>query len=392
MPMSPSLTVRSMGEEASSSASPVPPERWEASSGRVRAQIDSSALQHNVLLLQNLAPDATIMPVIKADGYGHGAARVASALKERADHFAVAAISEAVHLRERGIHNPLCVLGGVQDASDWSLCRDLGLIPVVHARWQWDQLQGLDLAPQYWLKVDTGMGRLGFSPCEAAKLAASSDQHVEKRVGLMTHLACADELDSAHVQAQLKCFKDLRGLFSPQRVSIANSAGVIGWPAIREGFVRPGLAVYGVDPMQAGQTETVASQLRPALTLEGRVMAIRRLQANDTVGYGATWTAPADTRVAVIAAGYADGVPRSLSGTAFHLRDAQGHALPLRGRISMDMLTVELPAISTVREGDWLAIWGGNGLPVQRVSQMAGTIPYELLTALGGRVQHQETK
>ncbi len=378
MPMSPSLTA--------SLTAPVE-DAEVARSGRIRATVDASALRHNFTELARLAQAGRVMPVIKADGYGHGAERVARILENHADGFAVAAISEALVLREAGVRAPLCVLGGVQDEQDWACCLTHELQPVVHARWQWEQLQRLPRAPRHWLKFDTGMGRLGFAPDDVALLVGDGVAHRQRRLGLMTHLACADDPGNAHTRQQLACFAGLRPAFPELPVSIANSAGALAWPEARGDVIRPGLALYGVNPLIAG-APAPAVDLRPAMVLEARVMSVRTLRAGHSVGYGASWVAARDTRLAIVAAGYADGVLRSLGGSNFHMQDPEGHALPLRGRVSMDMLAVELPAASRVTDGDWLPIWGGRGLPVEVVADYAGTLPYELLTALGRRVAH----
>ncbi len=356
-------------------------------SGRIRATVDAAALNHNVTEIARLATGCTLMPVIKADGYGHGAARVARILEDRVACFAVAAIGEALVLREAGVRAPLCVLGGVQDAEDWACCLAHDLEPVVHAEWQWQQLLALPVAPRYWLKFDTGMGRLGFAPGDATRLAAATNPHQVQCLGLMTHLACADEPGNAHTRAQLQCFSQVRDAFPNLPVSIANSAATLAWPETRCGVIRPGLAIYGVNPLADSRLRLPVS-LQPAMTLEGRVMNVRELEAGHSVGYGATWVAQAPTRIAIVAAGYADGVMRSLGETRFHLVDADGLQLPIRGRVSMDMIAVELPAASSVAAGAWLPIWGGAGMPVHEVADCAGTLPYELLTALGARVAH----
>lgn len=378
MPTNPSLTTSpaaSAGESASTR------------SGRIRATVDAGALRHNFAELSRLAPQSRVMPVIKADGYGHGAERVARILDGCAEGFAVAAISEALALREAGVRAPLCVLGGVQDEQDWACCITHGLQPVVHARWQWEQLQRLPVAPQHWLKFDTGMGRLGFAPDEVGLLARSDAAHRQHRLGLMTHLACADDPGNAHTREQLACFSALRAGFPELPVSIANSAGALAWPEARGDVIRPGLALYGVNPLLPGAAPP-AIELRSAMCLEARVMSVSEIPAGHSVGYGAAWVAPQSARIAIVAAGYADGVLRSLGGSSFHLLDSDGHALPLRGRVSMDMIAVELPAQSRVVAGDWLPIWGGRGLPVDAAAACAGTLPYELLTALGWRVAH----
>lgn len=358
---------------------------------RVRARVNGSALRHNFTQLEKLAEGCQVMPVIKADGYGHGALRVAHALEGRAEVFAVAAISEALSLRQQGLATPICILGGVQDPEDWQRCEQLALVPVVHDQWQLDQLLQRGNPPPFWLKFDTGMGRLGFAPSQASALKVQLADVLEQSCqGVMTHLACADEPGNAHTQAQLQCFAELRQQFPRHAVSIANSAACAAWPQTRQGVVRPGLALYGVDPVakEFAEQSRLYGQLQPAMTLESRVMSVRQLPAGHTVGYGATWQARSHCRIAIIAAGYADGVMRSLSGSGFALRDQDGNALPLRGRVSMDMIAVELPPNSRVEPGDWLSVWGEGGASVEEAAQSAGTLSYELLTALGERVAH----
>lgn len=378
MPMNPSLTT---------SRTPAEVPLQVASSGRIRATVDAAALQHNLTELMRIAPRSRVMPVIKADGYGHGAERVAHILESRVDCFAVAAISEALALREAGVRVPLCVLGGVQDEQDWACCIAHDFEPVVHAHWQWNQLRKLPLAPRYWLKFDSGMGRLGFCPGDAACIANADNPHRSSCLGLMTHLACADEPGNAHTQEQLRCFAAIRSVFPELPVSIANSAAALAWPETHGNVIRPGLALYGVNPLQEAKAAP-SVQLRPAMSLEGRVMTIRDLEAGHSVGYGAAWIAARSTRIAIVAAGYADGVMRSLGSTTFHLKDEQGRELPIRGRVSMDMIAVELDSGSAIEPGDWLPIWGGKGMPVADAAACAGTLPYELLTALGRRVAH----
>nr|MBV6628502.1 alanine racemase [Oceanococcus sp. HetDA_MAG_MS8] len=362
--------------------------------GRVRALVDLSALRHNLAQLQALAPQAQLMPVIKADAYGHGAVRVAMALQDRVPMFAVAAVSEAVALREAGVQSRICILGGIQDASQWQLCQSQRFLPVVHAQWQWEQLQALPSPPGFWLKFDTGMGRLGFAANQAATLSAqlrAAPALASGLQGVMTHLACADSQDAEHTQAQLRCWEDLyQTHFSDYDPSTANSAALLQWPQTRRGWVRPGLCLYGVSPLAEGASHP---SLRPALRLEARVLDVKTLPAGHSVGYGAIWQAPRDCRVAVVAIGYADGLVRLLGeDRGMWLAAAGGQRLPLRGRISMDMCVVELPSTTKVQAGDWLGVWGPRAMPVNEVARRAQTLSYELLTGLRGRVAHLEAE
>lgn len=363
--------------------------------GRVRALVDLGALRHNLRTLQALAPQAQMMPVIKADAYGHGAVRVAAALQDQVQMFAVAAVSEAVALREAGVQSRICILGGIQDASQWQLCREHSFAPVVHAQWQWEQLRALADPPSFWLKFDTGMGRLGFAPVQAAALSEQlrgSPVLARALHGVMTHLACADSDDPHHTQAQLDCWAALHSqYFSDYAPSCANSAALLQWPQTRQGWVRPGLCLYGVSPL--AQATASSSALRPALRLEARVLDVKALAAGHSVGYGAIWRAPRDCRIAVVAIGYADGLVRLLGeDRGMWLAARGGQRLPLRGRISMDMCVVELPSTAKVQAGDWLGVWGPQAMPVDQVARRAQTLSYELLTGLRGRVAHVEAQ
>lgn len=354
--------------------------------GRVRAWVDPDALRSNLVALEALAGAGNrVLPVIKADAYGHGAIRTAIALQHRAEGFAVAALSEAETLRAAGLRVPLCVLGGVQSAADWGLCEQLELDVVVHAPWQWEQLRSLQRPPRYWLKFDSGMGRLGFPVAMAAALAAEAKGR--GLLGVMTHLASADEAGNAHTQAQLDCFETaVRPHFAEQTISVANSAGMLLWPQSRAGVSRPGVLLYGVSPLDTPLDPALG--FRPALRLEARLLDVKDLPAGHSVGYGAEWTAAAPSRVGIVAIGYADGLFRCLGTGGFALSGPEGERLPLRGRVSMDMIAVELSAESKLQPGDWLGVWGAGAMPVEEAARHAGTIPYELMTALGGRVAH----
>ena len=349
----------------------------------IRAVIDTAALRHNLSRVRELAPGCRVLAVLKANAYGHGMVPAAIALAG-ADGFAVARIEEAVALRSAGLPNRIVLLQGVQDKPQLEQAAHHGLELVVHQPQQltlleaWRSTHSL----RVWLKIDTGMGRLGFRPAElaAALERLTACRAIARPLHLMTHLAEAEARDGARTTEQLECFaRATAGL--PGERSIANSAGLIGWPATRADWVRPGLMLYGMSPFADSTGPELG--LRPAMALESRVIAVRELAAGDRVGYGGTWVAPGPTRIAVAAAGYGDGYPRNTAtGTPVLVNDL---AARLVGRVSMDMLTIDVTGLPRVGVGDRVLLWGA-GLPVETVAAGAGTIPYELVCRVSERV------
>ncbi len=349
-----------------------------------RVAIDLAALRHNLGRARAAAPDSRILAAIKANGYGHGLVRVAAALDE-ADGFGVACLAEALQLREAGIRQPIVLLEGFFAADELAAISRHQLITAVHHEAQLTMLEQcrLERPIPVWLKVDSGMHRLGFPPGQVAavwsRLAACPN--VAEVVGCMTHLANADNLEDAATRRQLTCFAGATaGL--PGARSIANSAALLGWPESRSEWVRPGIMLYGVSPFLGGRGEQHG--LRPAMTLSSELIAVNRLQAGDAVGYGGAFVCPEVMPVGVVAAGYGDGYPRHApNGTPVLVN---GRRVPLVGRVSMDMITVDLRGQPEAKPGDPVVLWG-EGLPVEEVAESAGTIPYELLCRVMPRVE-----
>jgi alanine racemase len=348
--------------------------------GLIRAVIDSAALRSNLQTLKKLAPKARIAAVIKANAYGHGLLGAARALLA-ADAFAVARIEEAIALREAGIAQPILLLEGVMtdEALRAAAHHDFDLM--VHDALQIELLQSFSGAHRFvlWLKIDTGMNRLGFRVTEgAAALARLGALPVAAReIRLLTHLARAEEREDPATLEQLARFSALaqgRGLAT----SIANSAAILAWPATRVDWLRPGLALYGVSPFAHQSAASLG--LVPAMSFETTVIAVRRIARGESVGYGAAWRAERDTRIAILAGGYADGLPRSLRNGSPVLVNQERAALV--GRVSMDMLAVDVGERTDVHVGTPCVFWG-PGLPVEEIACYAGTIPYELLCGIG---------
>jgi alanine racemase len=328
-----------------------------------------------------------VAAAVKANAYGHGLLRVAQALSS-ADALAVACSEEAVVLREGGIAQPIILLEGVFEAAELPLCSRLHLDIAVHHLIQVEMLERtpLERPVRVWLKIDTGMHRLGIKPDMAESIwqRLRACPTVNSDIRLMSHLARADERSNDYTLQQLQIFTEAVAELPGER-SLANSAGVLGWPPTHFDWVRPGLMLYGVSPFT--DSEGSEEGLRPVMTLSTDLIAVNRLAQGQPVGYGGTWICPQDMDVGVAAIGYGDGYPRYLpSGTPVLVN---GRVAPLIGRVSMDMISVDLRQHPDARVGDPVVLWG-QGLPVETIARAAGTIPYTLLCAVTNRVHFTE--
>ncbi len=348
----------------------------------VRAEIDLRALVHNRRRVRELAPSAKTLAVIKANAYGHGAVRAARALGD-ADGFGVAGIDEAMALRDAGVDAPVCLLSGFQEAADLPLLAARDISSAVYDPAQLEMLEATHLpAPiSVWLKIDSGMHRLGFPPAAAAAALARLEAcPAVGRLRLMSHLANADDSGDDSTRRQLKVFLDTTRNYNYSR-SLANSAGVLAWPDTHLDWVRPGIMLYGASPLKDRAAAELG--LQPVMTLASRLIAVKRLGAGDRVGYGGDWRCPEDMPVGVIACGYGDGYPRHApSGTPVWI---EGTTAPVAGRVSMDLMSVDLRAHPEARVGTPVELWGAH-LSVDTVAQWAGTIGYELLCGVAPRV------
>ncbi|MEE1921520.1 alanine racemase [Pseudomonas sp. 148P] len=343
-----------------------------------RALIDLQALRHNYQFARKLS-GARALAVIKADAYGHGAVRCALALEAEADGFAVACIEEALALREVGIKAPVLLLEGFFEASELELIVKHDFWCVVHSLWQLEAIEKASLAKpiQVWLKMDTGMHRVGLHPrdYQAAYQRLQASGKVAKIV-LMSHFARADELDSNASNEQVAVFEAARQGLKAE-VSLRNSPAVLGWPQIPSDWVRPGIMLYGATPFETAQAE--AERLQPVMTLESKVISVRELPAGEPVGYGARFVSPRPTRVGVVAMGYADGYPRHApTGTPVLVA---GKRSQLIGRVSMDMLCIDLTDVPEAGLGSPVELWGKNVL-ASDVATQAGSIPYQIFCNL----------
>jgi alanine racemase len=350
----------------------------------VSATIDIAALRHNLEVIRRLAPKSRVMAVIKANAYGHGLITVARAL-DAADAFAVARVNEGLVLREAGIKRSIVLLEGVLDAEQLAAAAAADFELVVHTP---EQIQLLRAAPsgvrfKVWLKLDSGMNRLGFKSdaFRLAHAALSEASAINGPVNLITHLASADMPELPATAEQLMVFAAATRSLTGER-SVASSAALLGFPDSRADWVRPGLLLYGVSPFR---NSTGADHgLRPVMTLHSRIIAVNDLIVGDQVGYGGDWTATRPTRLVIAAVGYGDGYPRSASSGTPVL--VNGEHAALAGRVSMDMIAIDATDVKRApKVGDPVVLWG-EGLPVEQVALWAETIPYTLLCGINQRV------
>jgi alanine racemase len=349
----------------------------------IRAVVDAAALRHNLQQVRRVAPQSRVMAVIKANAYGHGMVPAAKALAD-ADGFAVARLGEGLALRAAGLTNRILLLEGVFNAEQLAAAAQARFELMVHSAEQLELLEALsgDTQVTAWIKIDSGMNRLGFRLEDFAEAYARlrRNRHVHADPTLVTHLASADDRRAPQTKQQLEAFSAATVGLAGAR-SIANSAGVLAWPGARADWVRPGLMLYGVSPFPSGTGAELG--LRPAMTLCTEVIAIKNVRAGETVGYGGAWTAPRDTRMAVVAAGYGDGYPR-MSGAGTPVL-VNGRRAALVGRVSMDMLTVDVTDVPAVAVGDPVVLWGSE-IPVEEVAAHAKAIAWDLLCGVSQRV------
>lgn len=348
------------------------------------ATIHLGALRHNFARLRELGAGARIMAVVKADAYGHGLERVARTLAD-ADAFGVACIADGQRLRAAGIGQRIVVLSGIDAPADIAEMHRLNLESAIHHVEQVDWIAA-DRDPRrlkVWLKVDSGMHRLGIAPAQVHAMHARLRglANVDPDIGLMTHFANSDVFDDGQTAAQLATFDAVTGSLDGSR-SLANSAAVLGWPQARGDWLRPGGLLYGISVVD-GQSGSDFG-FRPAMTLASKLVAINRIAKGEPVGYAASWHCPEDMDVGVVQIGYGDGYPRSApSGTPVLLN---GRRASVIGRVSMDLITVDLRGHGDARIGDAVVLWG-QGLPIEEIAARAGTIGYELVCGMTRRVR-----
>jgi len=343
-----------------------------------KISIDLCALQHNFLQVKKISANNKIMPVIKANAYGHGLLQVADALSD-ADGFAVAQLAEALALREHGITKPVTVFQGFTQAQQLDLIFQHNLCPAVSQQWQIDLLEKNTSAASIdiWLKINTGMGRLGFQPADVgAAYQQLQNNPAINQIGLMTHFANADEPAHASNASQLEQFSKLSATYKNAKTSVSNSAAILTRLLPNQSWLRPGIMLYGSSPFT--DKSAAELQLKPVMSLRAELIAINELKKGQTVGYGNDWTCPQDMPVGIVNIGYGDGYPRHAVGAPLMINTQR---VKLIGRVSMDSIAIDLRGIDCCC-GDEVECWGQQ-ISVDEVASSAQTIAYELLCNVG---------
>lgn len=346
--------------------------------------INRRALRHNLQRLRQLAPASKLVAVVKANAYGHGLLETARTLPD-ADAFGVARLEEALRLRAGGITQPILLLEGFFEASDLPTISVQHLHTAVHNEEQLAALEAaeLDAPVSVWMKLDTGMHRLGVLPeqADAFYQRLTRCKNVRQPVNIVSHFARADEPECGATEKQLAIFNTFCAGKPGQR-SIAASGGILLWPQSHFDWVRPGIILYGVSPLE-NQSTGADFGCQPVMSLTSSLIAVREHKAGEPVGYGGTWRSERDTRLGVVAMGYGDGYPRAApTGTPVLVN---GREVPIVGRVAMDMICVDLGGRRIIKKGDPVILWG-EGLPVERIAEITKVSAYELITRLTSRV------
>lgn len=349
-------------------------------------EINLSALKHNFHVIRNLAPHSKILAMIKANAYGHGAVHVAKTLSN-ADGFGVCCLEEALVLREHNIQQRIVLMEGFFTAAELPLIEQHQLDIVIHNYEQLSMLiqYRLNVPIHVWIKIDTGMHRLGF-PIEEimAVWQALQNNNLIKIECLMTHFADGDDVNKPTTEHQLKLFNTITIELNISH-SMAHSGGILGWPEAHRAWIRPGIMLYGISPFN----DKTGSEhgLKPVMTFHSKIVAVNNFKTGDAIGYGGTWVCPHPMKVGVVAVGYGDGYPRQInSGTPILINNQLTQVI---GRVSMDMLTVDLHTQPEAKVGDSVVLWGSDSLPLELVARHSNLSPYEILCKITQRVPYR---
>ena len=347
--------------------------------------IDPDALVHNLSRIRQLTPGKSIIAMVKANAYGCGLSKVIPVLDGKVDAFGVACLEEALQIRAMGTQTPCILFHGIFSPDELILASKHEFACVIHQEQQLEWLLNSPLAQslEVWVKINTGMNRLGFKPQELGTVmdALQTCPWVNKKINLMTHFACADQPERIENTQQISLFESVGPLGFHQR-SMANSAAIISFPQAHYDVVRAGIMLYGVSPFASCTSFDL--DLVPVMRFVSAISAIHHNPPFSAVGYGGTWSSPKPSVIGIVAAGYGDGYPRHIAeNTPVWVC---GQEVPIVGRVSMDMIAVDLTQHPNVQVGDPVELWGEHIL-VERIAKAAGTIGYELLCQITSRAR-----
>jgi alanine racemase len=347
--------------------------------------IDLTALRHNLQQVRLMSPGSQVLAMVKSNAYGHGIERIAKALPD-VDALGVASLEEGLQLRHAGVKNAIVLMEGLFNVNELPQAVANNFTLIVHHLPQVEMLESnpnLATPLSVWLKIDTGMHRLGVKPSQVKAIydRLHACPAVKKPLGLMTHLASADSNERTHTLQQIELFNSFTKDYAGPR-SMSNSAGIIGWPSAHVEWIRPGIMLYGASPLSGRRG--VEHHLHPVMELSSELIAVHELDKGERVGYGGIWTCPEDMRIGVVGIGYGDGYPHHVRSGAPVL--VNGRPCPLVGKVAMDMLSVDLRTQPEAAVGDPVLLWG-SGLPVEVVAEYGETNAYELLTRITQRVR-----
>lgn len=350
-----------------------------------RIDIDTQALLHNVAMIKKASPKTAILAMVKANAYGCGLANILPVLADRIDAFGVSCLEEALAVRRYIKHTPCLLLEGFFTIDELDVIDAYQFQLVLHQAYQLEALVAKPLQHKIkiWLKIDTGMHRLGFLPEEIADSLAAlrACTWVDQDIGIMSHFACADEPDNPANQEQISCYQKIIRQYGITRLSFCNSAGIFAFPEQQGAMIRPGIMLYGVSPF----SNQIAADLglKPVMHFKSAIIAIKHYPSGVGIGYGAAWRTARPSIIAVAAVGYGDGYPRHIAAnTPVMIR---GQRVPIVGRVSMDMITIDITDLKpSATIGDEVELWGKN-IPIEEIAHAAHTIAYELLCQMTQR-------
>jgi alanine racemase len=350
------------------------------------AILSSENLLHNLRVIKEKANTAKVIAMVKANAYGHGIRSASLRLDKHVDMLGVACIDEALALRKVGINSPIVLMEGVFEPNELLIAAAENFHVVFNNQLQieWLDRALLPYPLKSWLKINTGMGRLGFSVDQATRVyqLLAAHKKIAEPVRIMSHLSCAENFDHPLNKKQIQAFKEIKENIPNGEFSLCNSAGIWNFPECAYDYVRPGLALYGVSPFPG----TVAQDydLKPVMTLQTGIVAVQNLKKGDNVGYGGQYTCPEDMPVGIIAFGYGDGYPiTARNGTPIIVNDVE---CPLIGRVSMDMISIDLRPCPNAKIGDPVILWG-NSLPIEKLTEYTSSITWSILTGVQHRVK-----